>query len=251
MVKVKEKLGRVWAAAAALVLLFTGAAAAPAFPEETVGQQLLKRYLENANSFLIQQGEPGINSLFEAYRSFEIFGITDLPDAEVPEDVEITARLFENAVNSLEVRVSDLARFPRIAASFILALNPEGMTLTDALRVPTDRMQRAAKAPGNSFEDQVESLNGTVPYIYYAYYPDQYHDGVNWLQMTIVFPMEGYWDGYGILSGTEETRGPDTYSDHSADYEGYDSDDDFVHYEVFLTATPEPDSAASELDNFR
>ena len=69
--------------------------------------------------------------------------------------------------------------------------------------------------------------------------------------MTIVFPMEGYWDGYGILSGTEETRGPDTYSDHSADYEGYDSDDDFVHYEVFLTATPEPDSAASELDNFR
>ena len=82
MVKVKEKLGRAWAAAAALVLLFTGAAAGPVFPEETVGQQLLKRYLENADSFLIQQGEPGINSLFEAYRTFEIFGITDLPDAE-------------------------------------------------------------------------------------------------------------------------------------------------------------------------
>ena len=164
----------------------------------------------------------------------------------MPEQVEITARLFENTLNSLEVRVSDFSRFPRIAASFIRALEPETMSMKEALEVPTQRMQKAAKAPGNSFEDQVETLNGTQPYIYYAYYPSQYHDGVNWLQMTIVFPLEGYWDGNGILSGSEVTRAPDTYSDHSSDYEGYDSDDDYVHYEIFMSPTPEPDSAAAE-----
>ena len=248
---VNNRLRRALMILAAAVLVCSGAAADVVFPEETEGQRVLKRYLENADQYLIQQGEPGINSLFEAYRGFEVFGITALPDAETREDVEITARLFENSVNSLEVRVSDLSRFPRIAASFIRALSPESMTMADALKVPTDRMQRAAKSPENSFEDQVESLNGTVPYIYYAYYPDQYHDGISWLQMTIVFPLEGYWDGYGILSGAEVTRGPDTYSDHSSDYEGYDSEDDFVHYEIFLTATPEPDSAAAEFDAFR
>ena len=219
-----------------------------AWPEDTEGQRMLKAYAETANRFLIEQGEPGINSLFEAYSGFEVFGITDLPDAEVPESVEITAQLFPNSLNSLQVRVSDFARFPRIAAAFIQALTPETMTREEALSVPTQRMQKAAKAPENSFEDQVEVLNGTVPYIYYAYYPDQYHDGVNWLQMTIVFPLEGYWDGYGLLSGAEVTKGPDTYSNHAEDYEGYDSDDDFVHYEVFMSPTPEPDSAAAELD---
>jgi hypothetical protein len=109
-------------------------------------------------------------------------------------------------------------------------------------------MQRAASAPETSFEDQVEDLNGTVPYIYYAYYPNQYHDGVSWLQMTIVFPLEGYWDGRETVTGSEVTRGPDNYSDHSEDYEGYDSDDDYTHYEIFSTPTPEPDSAAAELD---
>lgn len=232
------------AAAVLLVLLVSSAASAVTWPEDTPGQRKLKQYLEQANEFLVLQGEPEINSLFEAYRGFEVFGITAEPDAEVPEQVEITATLYENSINTLEVRVSDFSRFPRIAASFIRALTPETMSMTDALEVPTKRMQKAAKAPDNSFEDQVETLNGTVPYIYYAYYPSQYHDNVNWLQMTIVFPMEGYWDGANVLSGSEETRAPDTYSDHSEDYEGYDSDDDYTHYEIFMSPTPEPDSAA-------
>ena len=177
-----------------------------------------------------------------------VFGITSEPEAEVPENVEITAKLFPETVNSLQVRVSDVSRFPRIAASFIQALSPETITREEALKAPTNRMQRAASAPETSFEDQVEDLNGTVPYIYYAYYPNQYHDGVSWLQMTIVFPLEGYWDGRGTVTGSEVTRGPDNYSDHSEDYEGYDSDDDYTHYEIFSTPTPEPDSAAAELD---
>ena len=233
-------------------LLLSGTASAELrWPEETAGQRMLKLYVTQADEFLIQQGEPGINSLFEAYRSFEVFGITDLPEQEIPEKVEITAKLFENSINSLEIRVSDLSRFPRIAASFIRALTPTTMSMEEALTVPTQRMQKAAKKPENSFEDQVENLNGTVPYIYYAYYPDQYSDGVNWLQMTIIFPMEGYWDGMGILSGTQVTRGPDNYSDHSSDYEGYNAEDDYVHYEFFVTPTPEPDSAAAEMDSWQ
>ena len=229
-----------------LIISVTCSHAEIVWPVDTVGQQMLKQYAEKAEEFLILQGEPGINSLFEAYRSFEVFGITDQPEAEVPENVEITARLFENTINSLEVRVSEFNRFPRIAASFIRALSPDAMSMEEALKVPTERMQRAAKAPGNSFEDQIEILNGTMPYIYYAYYPSQYHDGVNWLQMTIIFPLEGYWDGISFLSGSEATRAPDNYSDHSADFEGYNSEDDYLHFEVFMTPTPEPDSPAGE-----
>ena len=232
----------------ALLLCCFQAGAEIKWPENTGGQRLLKTYAESANRFLIEQGEPGINSLFEAYPGQVVFGITSEPEAEVPENVEITAKLFPETVNSLQVRVSDVSRFPRIAASFIQALSPETITREEALKAPTNRMQRAASAPETSFEDQVEDLNGTVPYIYYAYYPNQYHDGVSWLQMTIVFPLEGYWDGRETVTGSEVTRGPDNYSDHSEDYEGYDSDDDYTHYEIFSTPTPEPDSAAAELD---
>lgn len=239
---------RILLLALALILTAGAAGGEVAWPESTEGQRMLKRYAETANRFLIEQGEPGINSLFEAYPGLVTFGITDLPGAEAPEKVEITARLFQESINSLEVRVSDPARFPRIAASFIQALTPEKGTREEALAAPTQRMQRAVKSPESSFEDQVETLNGTVPYIYYAYYPNQYHDGVNWLQMTIVFPMAGYWDGSGLLTGSEATRGPDTYSDHASDYDGYWSDDDYVHYEIFVSPTPEPDSAAAEQD---
>lgn len=216
------------------------------WPEDTAGERMLKNYIDQANIFLLEQGEPGINSLFEAYRTTVVFGITAYPDAQVPESVEITAKLYENSINTLQVRVSDFSRFPRIAASFIRALTPENVSMEAALEIPTRRMQQAAKSPKNSFEDQVETLNGTVPYIYYQYYPNQYHDQVNWLQMTILFPMEGYWDGTNILSGSQVTRAPKADENYSADYEGYDSEDDYVHYEFFVTATPEPDSAAAE-----
>lgn len=218
------------------------------WPDDTEGQKILKSYLELADRFLIEQGEAGINTLFEAYKGILVFGITDYPNAEIPESVEITASLFADSINSLQVRVCDLYRFPRIAAAFIQALSPESITREQALADPTQRMQRAAQNPDNSFEDEVEALNGTVPYIYYAYYPNQYQDGKNWLQMTIVFPLKGYWNGTDTQTGSQATKPPDTYSDHSADYEGYNSEDDFIHFEVFVTETPEPDSAAADQD---
>ncbi len=232
----------------ALLLLCAGSLADIAWPENTEGQRILKAYAETANRYLKEQGEPGINSLFESYTGFEVFGITEFPDAEVPERVEITAYLYAEAINRVQIRVSDLGRFPRISASFIQALNPDKITREEALSIPTKRMQRAAGSPGNSFEEETETLNGAAPYIYCGYYPNQYHDGVDWMQMTIVFPLDGYWNGEDLNSGSEATRAPDTYSDHSADYEGYDSEDDYSHYEIFSTATPEPDSAAAEFD---
>ncbi len=230
---------------ALMTLLLTPAGADIVWPENTEGQKMLKRYVETADGFLLEQGEQAVNSLFEAYPGFEVFGITDQPNAEVPEGVEITAQLFPDSINTLQLRVSYIPRFDRIAAAFIRALNPD-MSMEEALSTPRRRAQKAMDRPEDSFEDEVEELNGTMPYVYYAYYPDQYHDGVSWMQMTIVFPMAGYWDGSSLLTGETATKGPDTYSDHAEDYEGYYSQDDYSHYEFFTTPTPEPDSAAGE-----
>jgi len=237
--------------AAAFLLLASGAGAEIRWKEETQGQKLLKTYVETANRFLESQGEQPVNSLFEMYRNFAVFGITRLNDAETPEGVEITARLFEKAIDSLEVRVSDLGRFPRIAAAFLQAMTPDTTTMEESLRVPAERAAKAAASPQNSYEEELEELNGTAPRVYYAYYPNQYQDGVSWMQMTIIFPMEGYWDEYGgVINNPVVTKGPDTYSGNSEDYEGYYSRDDYSHLDVFTTPTPEPDSAAAELDPY-
>ncbi len=228
-----------------LCLMLAGSGGAElAWPERTEGQRMLRDYVELVDRFLAEQGEGRINSLFEAYSTFAVFGITDQPEAEMPEGVEITARLYSDSIDTLEVRVNDASRFPRVASAFIHALTPGSITKDEALVEPTRRARQALEHPDTSFEDTVEALNGTVPYLYYAYYPNQYADGVNWIQLTIVFPMAGSWDGSSALTGATATRGPDTYSGNAEDYDGYYSEDDYTHYEVFVTNTPEPDSPA-------
>jgi hypothetical protein len=69
------------------------------------------------------------------------------------------------------------------------------------------------------------------------------------MQMTIIFPLAGYWEGTGVIDGETPTKGPDTYSGNDAEYDGYFPKDDYQHYEVFVTATPEPDSPAGELED--
>ena len=63
----------------------------------------------------------------------------------------------------------------------------------------------------------------------------------------LIFPLAGEWDGEGLILGTaaDQEYIPE---DADPDYEGYLRDDDYTHYEVFSTATPEPDSAAAEYD---
>lgn len=243
---------RVLAAVAAAVLLApAGALASLRWKENTPGQAVLKEYITTVNGFLTEQGETEVNSIFELYDRVAEMGITGEEDAEIPEGVEITVSLYQDTINTLTLRVNNLSRFPAIAAAFLRAVNPGEITAADALAEPASRAKKAAANPQNSFEDTVEELNGTVARAYYAYYPDQYHDGVNWMQLTIVFPLAEYWNAGGkIQSGETPTKGPDTYSGNDAEYEGYFSADDYDHLQVFTTATPEPDSPAGDPEGF-
>jgi hypothetical protein len=143
--------------------------------------------------------------------------------------------------------VSDPDRFPGIAAAIVRALYGEAMTQDDAINIPADRAKRAKNEPNASFEEPVDEMNGTSPRVYFAYFPNQYRDGVNWLQMTLIFPLAGEWDGTSLTVGTEQDS-EYVPEDADPDYEGYQTTDDYTHFEVFATATPEPDSAAAEYD---
>ena len=235
----------------AACIMMVPAASAMEWKEETPAQSVLKQYIEAVNGCLAEQGESGINRIFEMYTGIAVFGITADAGAESPEGIEITVTMYYDTLNILELRMNDTGRFAAVAASMIKALYGEQMTWEEALKTPSERVKRAAGAPGNSFKEEIDELNGTIPRVYYAYYPDQYRDGADWIQMTLVFPMAGTWDGTGILIVNEGQSGAkvnDRDEDMSEDYEGYYSEDDYSHLEVFTTPTPEPDSAAAEYD---
>ena len=234
-----------------LVLLLLAAGTAGAEIEwnaETPAQLWLQTYIDHVNTYLTKAGEQPVNRLFEMYPGFAVLGITGEADAETPEDVEITVTMSHDLLTKIQVRVSDVSRFPAIAGGMINALYGQNMTFDEACDIPAKRAERAKAEPANSFEEPVEEMNGTIPRFYYAYYPNQYRDGVNWIQLTIVMPMDSSWDGNGMVIGEENIRGVDAESGVSEDYEGYYSEDDYSHFEVFSTATPEPDSAAAEYD---
>jgi len=237
----------------ALIILTGSGLADLAWKEDTPAQQILKTYIEHVNTFLAEMGEPQVNSIFELYDDHAEMGITAEENAEIPEDVTVTVYLYYDSLNNLLLRASDMTRFPRIAAAFIRALHPTSMTQEEALETPRERAQKAMTNPTDSFEDPVEEekLNGTTPRIFYAYYPNQYHDEVNWLQLLIIFPFAEYWDEEtGITVGDDTPDTPDHDPDEQEGYEGYNPDDDYDHLEIFTTATPEPDSAAGEYDSW-
>ena len=239
---------RLAALTAALTLAVAGAAyAAPVWKQDTQGQRMLKAYVERADDYLLEFGEQAVNSLFEMYGGFAVFGITAQEDAEVPEEVEVTCRMSSEAPEILQVRVSRAERFPAVAAAFLRALNPT-QTPAEALKEPQAKARQALEKADQSFEQKVDELNGSSARVYYAYFPNQYRDGVNWIQMTIVFPLPDYWDEAGIENVKTETRRPNVPADADPEYEGYASEDDYSHLDVFSTETPEPDSAAKEYD---
>ena len=234
-----------------LALIPAGGLADLKLREDTQGQKMLKTYMAHVNEFLVEQGELEVNTIFDQNRDVAELGITAGENAELPEDVTVTVYLYYDSINSVLLRVNDVNRFPAIAAAFLQAMSPRTMTGQEALKEPAARAKAARENPGNSYEETVEELNGTVPRAYYAYYPNQYRDGVNWIQLTIIFPMEGYWDEEaGVLSEAAETRAPSYDSDQDKEYEGYYSQDKYDHYETFATPTPEPDSAAAEFDEW-
>lgn len=245
-----KQIRRLICAAAALVLMLAaGAGGEMAWEAATPAQQMLKEYMARVNQYLTAGGELPVNRLFEMYPGIAVMGITADREAEVPEGVEITVTMLPDRMDQLQLRVSnDPDRFSRIAACLIRAVYGENISEESALAKPAERAGRVKQEPMNSFEEEIDSLSGTVPRFYYAYYPNQYHDGQNWMQMTVIFPQDAAWSGNEMITGTTEGKGVDLSRDVSEDYEGYFSTDDYTHYEIFLTPTPEPDSAAAEYD---
>ena len=241
---------RIFALMVGIVLLipFATAAAEMEWKDSTPALVTLKNYIDHVNRLLQESGENPVNSLFGCYPELAIMGITAEDNAEIPEDVEITVELYYESLDTLQLRVKNIDRFPAIAAAFIRALYGESMTQEEAVRLPAERAKKAKDNPGDSFEEPADEMNGNIPQVYYAYWPDQYHNGENWIQMTIIFPIAGEWDGTGMIIGNDETGQVMLDEDKDPDYEGYYSKDDYQHFEVFSTATPEPDSAAAEYD---
>ena len=240
--------GRLTALALALILLILPAAGEADLPwrVKTPAQERLRTYITQVNSFLEANSEWPINTLFEMYNSFAVFGITREDNAEIPEDVEITVYLFYETINKAELRVSDPERFPAIAGAFLQALYPDTMTREEAMKKPSAYAQKVMENPLDSFEQECDDLPGEQPRIFYAYYPNQHADLVDWMQMTILFPLTPTWEGTRVNTTEQATNAPNTYSGYDEDYEGYFADDDYSHYDYFTTPTPEPDSAAGD-----
>lgn len=235
-----RNLLRACALLCALLLLPCAALADLTWPEMTTpGQQQLQQYIDLVNQNQSQQSRGWVNSIFECYPTFAVLGMTTLDMAEMPEGIELSFTLNQDSIDMLQLRVSDPTRFAALAASCIQAASPHAINLEEAIVTPTARAEQAIKNPGNSFEDVIDDLNGLAPRVYYAYYPNQYRDGVNWLQLTLIFPLPGSTEADAI---TATTPAPDSSTE---EYDGYDYDGG-THLEIFLTPTPEPDSPAGE-----
>lgn len=217
--------------------------------DATQGQLLLQGYVNRVNENLTQLGRGTVNSLFECYPGFAVLGVTASEGADSPEGVELTFTLYQDRINILQLRVNQPEQFAALAGSCIQACSPTVTTLEDAQTEPAAYAAKAQAEPGNSFEEEVVELNGPAPRVYYAYYPNQYQDGVSWLQMTLVFPQEQSGD-VAVVSVTDDpsVSGTIYYTDENGDVIGYDGVpyDGGLHLEVFVTATPEPDSAAGD-----
>lgn len=233
-------LKRICALACVLALLPLVSVAEIAWPgAKTEGQRLLREYVERVNRNQGEMNRGQINSIFEYYNTFAVLGVTNIDMAEIPDGVELSFSLYPDSLNTLQLRVNDPSRFAHLAASCIQAASPTAITLEEALAAPQKRAKAAQDAPENSFEDAIDYGNGTAPRVYYAYYPNQYRDGVNWLQMTLIFPLAGSADAQVFVTSAPESVDSDDI------YGGYDYDGG-THLEVFTTATPEPDSAAAQ-----
>ena len=233
---------------AAFILICNAASAGIEWPDETTGEKVLKQYIESVNSYLTQEGEMPVNRCFEIFGGFAVLGITLSDDADIPEDVEITVMMSYDTLDSLELIVRDVSRFPVIASSFLRALFPDNADSSDAVSIPAEKARQAAANPDSSFGEEIYTEKGNAPRIYYNYFPNRYGTGQNWLVMTIIFPYKDSWDGYDILTVREEENVYIPDEEIGEAYEGYYSEDDYSHYDVFATPTPEPDSAAAEYD---
>ncbi len=228
--------------------------------ESTPGQQRLKAYIEKVNTFLLENGEEEINKCFDQRNDLVELGVVSDPDSDnsyMPEDIVVTVNMHYDSLYYLILRVNSAERFPKIASAFLRALNPQTMTQADSMKTPIEKASRAVSNPNNSFADvefdkyaekETEIMSAEKPQTYYAYYPNQYQDRVNWMQLMIIFPVAEYWDAENgvITAGEEDAAKPYVDNMLPDGYEGYFADDYYEHYREETSPTPEPDSAAGE-----
>ena len=229
------------------LMLFSAAAAEIEWPAAlTSGQAALRHYVDKVNLTLTQQGAGVIDMQYELYPAFASLG---MDGEETPDTVEMQFRLGEGGMHSLVLRSWDPDKFQQTAAA-CLAASTSATTLeaaeslvrnyADVLRADLTAA-KSGSAMTHSFEETVNDLQGDQPRAYFAYYPNQYGDGRHWLQMTLIFARPGSIDG--SISAAGATPPPATSTE---EYEGYFSQDNYSHFEIFASPTPEPDSAAME-----
>ena len=244
---------------AAGILGLTGGLAELPWPDSpTEGQAALAAYVERVNVNLAALNERPINSVFECWPRIASVGITAEDNADAPDqegDVAITVTLTEQDVAQLTVEMSDLDRFPAVCAALIQASAPGSVTLEEAMAFPNgcvERIRRNTERQGDaiiyrSFADEVSAMRGDAPQVFFSYDYNVYgQEGVGLVSMTLVFPRAGAEAPVQLTpppDDSEPTAPPPTEDDDGL-WVGYFPElGDEEHFEIFVTPTPEPDSA--------
>ena len=227
-----------------LCLIVTVAAAEIVWPSGmTQGQQQLQAYITRVNAALSQTGGGQIDVLHGLYPRLADLGMDgyELPDdpfAPYDPPAEISVILGNDGMHSIELRMQDPARYSIVAAAFINAASPESISLESARAIADAYAGGVLAEPNRSFSEEVNDAQGPQPRAYFAYFANQFMDEHNWIQLTIVFARPGSAAAPVIVPGS--TPAPDVGDSV------WLSDDNYTHLEVFVTPTPEPDSAAME-----
>ena len=209
--------------------------------------EMLKDYIRRVNETLISSGAGKIDPCYELYPTFASLGLNG---AEFAQHAEITVNMNATGITSLVLRMDNLTSFALIGGALVQQTSPNSITLDEAVSAVQAYVRKVQESNGNgvveSFEEQPILSQGTQTRLYGAYYPNQYHDNANWMQLTIIFPQPGSVDG-GLLLNNDAgpTATPDPDGDEISGYFPFDGFQD-SHLEVFVTPTPEPDSAAME-----
>lgn len=241
----------------ACLLLFVSAVALAdiSWPEPVnQGQQQLRAYITLVNDVLSETGGGQIDVLHMLTARYADLGMDgiELPDdpfAEVDLPAEISVILGDEGLHSITLRMQDPDRFALVAAACIHASSPNAISLGTASAIAgayaavlrgdlQAELESPETAMTHSFSEEVNETQGSQPRAYFAYYPNQYSDGRNWLQMTLVFARPGSAEAGVIVPGA--TPAPEMQDGV------WISQDNYSHLEIFVTPTPEPDSAAME-----
>ncbi len=226
------------------VLLGAAALAELRWPGDlTPSQQLLQSYITRVNAALSATGGGQIDVLHGLYPRLADLGmdgvtLPDDPFAPYDPPAEISLVFGEGGLHSLQLRMQDPNRFAIVSAACIHAASPNAIALESARTITDAYAGRILSEPTRGFEELVNDVQGAQPRAYFAYYPDQFHDEHNWVQLTLIFARPGSPEAFVLV--------PSTTPEPDAEDGVWLSQDNYTHLEVFVTPTPEPDSAAME-----